>query len=82
MSGGSKRVRGFTLVAPNLNYPEMIVVGAPPPPYSMTWRKVEAFFASRGTDKRAGRGLLPDCRQLSRNRITEGFGGGLLFVVE
>src|SRR5882724_2595281 len=36
MSGGSKRVRGFTLVAPNLNHPEMIVVGAPPPPYSIT----------------------------------------------
>src|SRR6266851_3691125 len=37
MSGGSKRVSGFTLVAPNLNHPEMIVVGAPPPPYSITW---------------------------------------------
>jgi len=37
MSGGSKHVRGFTLVAPNLNNPEMIVVGAPPPPYSITW---------------------------------------------
>jgi hypothetical protein len=25
------------LVAPNLNHPEMIVVCAPPPPYSITW---------------------------------------------
>lgn len=37
MSGGSKRDRGFTLVAPNLNHPEMIVVAAPPPPNSITW---------------------------------------------
>src|ERR1700680_1771787 len=37
MRGGSKRVSGLTLVAPNLNHPEMIVVGAPPPPYSITW---------------------------------------------
>jgi len=37
MSGGSRRVRGFTLVAPNLNHPDMMVVGIPPPPYSITW---------------------------------------------
>jgi hypothetical protein len=37
MSGGSKRVRGFTLGVQNLNHPEMIVVGAPPPPYEITW---------------------------------------------
>src|ERR1700730_14046152 len=37
MRGGSRRISGFTLVAPNLNHPEMIVVGAPPPPYSITW---------------------------------------------
>src|SRR5580704_5254720 len=37
MSGGSKRVSGFKLVAPNLNHPEMIVVGAPPPPYWIIW---------------------------------------------
>jgi hypothetical protein len=37
MSGGSRRVRGPTLVAQNLNHPEMIVVGAPPPPYEITW---------------------------------------------
>jgi hypothetical protein len=29
---GSKRLSGFTLVAPNLNQPRMSVVGAPPPP--------------------------------------------------
>jgi len=34
---GSKRVRGFTLVAENLNHPEMMVVGTPPPPYEITW---------------------------------------------
>lgn len=44
-------------------------------------RKVEAFFASRGTDERAGR-RLPPGRQPSRNRIAEGFGGGLLLAVE
>src|SRR6267142_3889184 len=37
MSGGSKRVSGFTLMAQNLNHPDMIVVGAPPPPYEITW---------------------------------------------
>src|SRR5216684_1092813 len=37
MSGGSKLVRGFTHVVQNLNHPEMMVVGAPPPPYSITW---------------------------------------------
>src|SRR5260370_36996940 len=37
MSGGSKRLRGCTLGAQNLNHPEMIVVGAPPPPYEITW---------------------------------------------
>jgi len=33
MSGGSRRARGFTLGGANLNHPEMMVVGAPPPPY-------------------------------------------------
>src|SRR5260370_32033049 len=37
MSGGSRRVIGFKLVAPNLNHPKMIVVGAPPPPYWIIW---------------------------------------------
>src|SRR5258708_22876470 len=37
MSGGSKRVRSFTLVVQNLNHPDMMVVGVPPPPYSITW---------------------------------------------
>jgi hypothetical protein len=37
MSGGSKRIICFTLVAQNLNHPEMIVAGAPPPPYEITW---------------------------------------------
>jgi hypothetical protein len=36
MSGGSNRISGFTLGAQNLDHPEMIVVGTPPPPHLIT----------------------------------------------
>jgi len=41
-----------------------------------------SVLRSRGTDKRAGRRLLLDCRQLFGNRVGEGFGGGVLLGAE
>ncbi len=49
MSGGSRRVRGFRLVAQNLNHPEMIVVGAPP---GERYRVRNAFDAQPATAAR------------------------------
>lgn len=68
----------FTLVAQNLNHPEMIVAGAPPPPYEITWLP---FLGATSQKLRARVWIVPQRVCASRRKQEavpsgEWYGGG------